>query len=408
MRNKINIDCWLTVIGIGEDGLSGLGKIAINRLQEAEFIFGGERHLAFLDAHLIAKGIPWPRPFSDSIEKIKTLKGRKVVLLASGDPIFYGAGATFLRYFSQLEMEIYPHVSSFSLAATRLGWPLQDVECCSVHGRPLSTVFRFLENGARLLILSNDGSTPTALGTALEKKGFGSSRITIMEHLGGAEERIISQEARRLTEQFFADLNLIAVHCVCDHRKYNFSRFSVLPDHAFIHDGQLTKQDIRAVTLAQLAPRCGTLLWDVGAGCGSISVEWMRLGKKTHAVAIEQNSDRCNYIRQNADNLGVPNLEIREGRAPSALQDLKTPDAVFIGGGIIGPNILETCWRALKPGGQLVANVITLESEAIAVRWSIGKQARLLKVAVSIAEPLGDFHVWRQSLPVTMFIIHKT
>jgi len=408
MQNKTNSNRWLTVIGIGEDGLDGLGKIAANRLQKAEFIFGGERHLALLDAGFTARRMLWPKPFSDSIGKVKALEGRQVVLLTSGDPMFYGAGATFLQYFSLQEMELYPHISSFSLAAARLGWPLQDVECCSVHGRALSAVFRFFENGARLLILSNDGSTPAKLAAGLEQKGFGASRITVLEHLGGSKERIVSEEAKLMTGQFFADLNLVAIHCICDRPEHDFARFSILPDHAFVHDGQLTKQDIRAVTLAHLAPGRDALLWDVGAGCGSVSIEWMRLGQNARAIAIEKNSDRCGYIRQNAENLGVPGLEIREGRAPAALQELKMPDAVFIGGGISTPDVLETCWQALKPGGRLVANTVTLESEAAVTLWSTGKQARLLKLALSGAEPLGGFHIWRQSLPITMLIVRKS
>jgi len=408
LQDKTGNKGWLAIIGIGEDGLDGLGKAAVKRLQEAEFVFGGERHLAFLGSDFAAKRMTWPKPFVDSIGKVRELKGRQVALLTSGDPMFYGAGAVFLHYFPLQEIDLYPHVSSFSLAAARLGWPLQNVECCSVHGRTLSGVLRFIENGTRLLVLANDGNTPAMLAAKLQQKGFAASRVTVLEHLGGAKERIVAKAAGAFDNKPFADLNIIAVDCICDRPGLDFSRFSTLPDHAFAHDGQLTKQDIRAVTLARLAPGHGELLWDVGAGCGSVSIEWMRLGRNAGAVAIEQNSSRCGYIRQNAANFGFPELCVVEGRAPSILHELKIPDAVFIGGGVSTPGIIDTCWQALKPGGRLVANAVTLEGEAVMTRWSADKQVCLLKLAVSASGSLGHFHVWRQSLPVTMLIAQKS
>lgn len=399
---------WLSIIGIGEEGIDGLGWAAGRRLQEAEFIFGGVRHLAFLDGHFPAERIEWPKPFADSVAKVQKLKGCQVALLMSGDPMFYGAGAIFLRYFSPAEVDIYPHVSSFSLAASRLGWSLQDVQCCSAHGRPLSVVLRFLEHGARLLILAHDGGTPALISAMLRQKGFAASTMTVLEHLGGAKENIVSGEAGTFEGTAFCNLNIIALDCVCHHAAFDFPRFSVLPDHAFIHDGQLTKQDVRAVTLARLAPRRNELLWDVGAGCGSVSLEWLRLGCSNFAIAIEQKSERCDYIRQNAENLGFPELQVIEGKAPSMLAGLKSLDAVFIGGGVSDPEILKACWRALKPGGRLVANAVTLEGEAAMMRWGEGKQTHLIKFAVSSAEPLGRFHVWRPMLPFVIISALKT
>lgn len=408
MQDRFDNKSWLTIIGIGEDGLDGLGKTAVSRLQEAEFVFGGERHLSFLGSHFSAKQIIWSKPFVGSISQVRALEGRQVVLLTSGDPMFYGAGAIFLQYFSPREIDVYPHSSSFSLAAARLGWPLQGVECCSAHGRALPGVLRFVENGARLLVLANDGTTPALLAAILQRKGFTASRMTVLEHLGSGGERIVSDQTGAFTDRIFANLNIIAVDCICDRPEYNLPCFSTLPDHAFIHDGQLTKQDVRAMTLAHLAPKCDELLWDIGAGCGSVSIEWMRLGRNTGAIAVEQNSDRCGYIRQNAENLGFPGIEVVEGKAPAILHDLKkTPDAVFIGGGVSMPGIMEICWQALKPGGRLVANAVTLESEAAMTSWGTERRTRFLKIAVSTAEPLGHFRVWRQFLSVTVLIAQK-
>lgn len=403
---------WLCIIGIGEDGLSGLGTAAVRALEEADFIFGGARHLAMLDhegaEQFLCGRIVWPTPFMDGINQISKLRGHKVAVLASGDPMFFGVGATLARKFASSEMVIFPHASSFSYAAARLGWALQDVICVSAHAHPMSSVLRYVEEGAKLLILANGGESPQQLAQLLDARGFGESLFYVMEHLGGKLENIIKTTAQNLGMKTFADLNVIAVACHTKDSSRNYARHCVLPDHAFISDGLLTKQNIRAITLTHLGPRKGECLWDVGAGCGSIAIEWLRLGDKTRAIAIEENAQRCANIRTNADFLGTPDLQLINGHAPEALAGLDRPDAVFIGGGFSASDVVEACWQALKPGGRLVANAVTVESETAVTAFAALHGGELLRLDVGKAEPLGQFHVWRQALPITMLIAKKS
>jgi len=399
--------CWLTVIGIGEDGLNGLGETARRALASADVIFGGKRHLGLVGETSSARQIAWPSPFDDAFPMIAAERGKSVVVLASGDPMHYGMGASLTRHFSPEEMLILPHPSSFSLAAARMGWSLQDVRCLSVHGRPLELLAKHLLPGVRLLILSNDGSTPDKVARMLNARGFGPSRIDVLEHLGGPNEKHSCGVAGTWTAPAGADLNVVAVECLAEPDAKILPAVIGLPDDSFENDGQLTKRDIRAVTLSRLAPLPGALLWDVGAGCGSIGIEWMRTHASCRAVAIEANEGRLGMIARNRDALGVPGLQIVAGEAPGALAGLEKPDAIFIGGGVTDEGVLQACWDALKPGGRLVANAVTLQSEMQLFAWRQRFGGEVIRLSVAQAAGLGSFDVWRQALPVTLYSARK-
>ncbi|HEV3431469.1 MAG TPA: precorrin-6y C5,15-methyltransferase (decarboxylating) subunit CbiE [Paraburkholderia sp.] len=400
---------WLTVIGIGEDGYAGLGREARRALFAAAVVTGGARHLAMLPARVQARREPWPQPFS--VEPLLALRDQQapVCVLASGDPMFYGVGATLARQLAPDELCVLPAPSSLSLAAARLGWALQDTAAVSLVGRPLDALRRHVFAGSRVLALSADGHTPRAIAALLTEQGFGATRLAVFEHLGGAQERRIDGRADAWNKGEIvaevAALNLVAFECAAanDVPARSWTLTPGLPDDAYRHDGQLTKRDVRALTLARLAPTPGALLWDVGAGSGSIGIEWMRAHTACRAIAIESNSERQRFIEHNRDALGVPALQLVAGRAPDALAGLATPDAVFIGGGVTVPGVLQTCWERLAPGGRLVANAVTVQSEAALVAWRAQHGGTLTRIGIGEAEPLGRFDTWRQALPVTLF-----
>jgi len=400
---------WLTVIGIGEDGLAGLSETARQALDEACLLFGGARHLALVPERPGQERHPWPSPFELAYEQLLVRRGQPVCVLASGDPMFFGIGASLAQRLPPEELRILPAPSSVSLAAARLGWALQDVTVIPAHGRPPARVNLHLAPGARLLVLSADGATPRRLAAQLTARGYGLSRLTVLERLGGACERRLENTAAEWSAgvEDCAALNLIAVECRADPDALPLSRRVGLPDAAYEHDGQLTKRDVRAATLARLAPRPGELLWDVGAGCGSIGIEWMRADERCRAIAIESDAARRALIERNRDALGVPDLVLVAGRAPEALEGLQTPDAIFIGGGLTVAGVAERCWSALKPGGRLVANAVTIQSEAflVALRERIGGE--LTRISVAHAAPLGRFDGWRTAMPVTLLTAVK-
>jgi precorrin-6Y C5,15-methyltransferase (decarboxylating) len=403
---------WLTIIGIGEDGLDGLGREARQALHEAEVVFGGKRHLGFLPAEMTAKRIAWPSPFSAAEQLLLAERGKRVCVLASGDPMFYGVGATITRWVQPMELRILPAPSSYAIAAARLAWPLQETALLSVHGRPLETLHAALYPGARLLILSNDGTSPAAIAQLLCGRGFDQSEITVLEHLGGPDEQRHDSLACAWTLERTADLNIVAVTCRAETRTdgtkaRSYSTLAGLPDEAFETDGQLTKRDVRAVTLAHLAPLPGEILWDVGAGSGSIGIEWMRSHPTCRSISIEADPGRQEMIRRNAANLGVPGLKLVAGEAPAALNGLETPDAIFIGGGVTDQGVLQHCWEALRPGGRLVANAVTLQSEMLLITWRERIGGTLTRLTVEQAKPLGSFDTWRGALPVTILSVVK-
>ena len=396
---------WLTLVGIGEDGYPGLGKAARRALLAATRIVGAPRQLALLPPCICGERETWPSPFD--FGPLLARRGEAVCVLASGDPMFYGVGASLARQVATDELLVLPAPSSVSLAAARLGWPLQDVEVVSLVGRPLASLKGKLFPGMRLLVLSADGDTPAQVAEALCARGFGASRLTLLEHLGGPDERRIEGLAASWSLPRGADLNLLAVECLADAGAQLLPPTCGLPDDAYRHDGQLTKRDVRAVTLARLAPLPGELLWDVGAGCGSIGIEWMRAHPACRAIAIEANEGRQDHIRHNRDVLGVPGLQLVAGHAPEALAGLPAPDAIFIGGGVTVPGVLDDCWAALKPGGRLLANAVTIQSEAALVSFREQHGGELLRLTVAQAQPLGGFDTWRAALPITLLTVRK-
>jgi len=387
---------WLTIIGIGDDG--GVLPAARALFDGADVVVGGERHLALVNTK--AESHRWPSPFSGAQDLLASLRGRNVVVLASGDPMWFGIGATLTKWFDPAELRVIPHPGAFSLAAARLGWPLQDCLCLTVHGRPLDSLHLHLSPGRKLLVLAEDGQTPAALARLLEKAGFGPSRLVVAEHLGGPAERVREARAETWVGEA-ADLNTIAIECKAEAGAKVWPLVPGLPDEAFEHDGQLTKREIRAVTLAALAPLPGQMLWDVGAGCGSVAIEWMRAGGR--AIAIESHPARAGFIARNAAALGVPGLEIIRGQAPDALP-YSDPDTIFVGGGVSGPGLLDSCWSALRPGGKLVVNAVTMEGEAALMALYPRFGGAMTRLSVSRLAPTGGFHTWHPAMPVTQYV----
>jgi precorrin-6B C5,15-methyltransferase / cobalt-precorrin-6B C5,C15-methyltransferase len=405
---------WLSVVGIGDDGLTGLSPIAHSLLDRAEIIFGGKRHLAMLPTTDSRTQLVWQSPFRESIDKIISHRGQQVCVLASGDPMCYGVGsglhqALLAQSLIPLsEMTILPAPSAFSLACSRLGWTYQEIETVSLCGRDLHLIQPLLYPGAKILALSADRHTPIQLAQILQEQGLGDTQMTILEHLGGSQEKIMSNQIHdwvNIPDQLIADLHTIALECPDTISGY--SRLPGLPDDAYIHDGQLTKREIRAVTLSTLAPQPGQLLWDVGAGNGSISIEWLRSHPRNRAVAIEQHPQRLQNIVVNATKMGVPNLQVISGLAPTALINLPAPDAIFIGGGLTIPSVFETCWNALKPGGKLVANGVTVETEQLIFQLQQQYGGKLDRIAIQRAEPVGKFLGWKALNPVTQWCVGK-
>ncbi|MCG6138031.1 MAG: precorrin-6y C5,15-methyltransferase (decarboxylating) subunit CbiE [Nostoc sp. LLA-1] len=399
---------WLSIVGVGEDGLQGLSAIARSLVDQAEVIFGGDRHLAMLPPNDQRQKIAWTSPLSNSITDIIQRRGQLICVLASGDPMFYGIGVTLTRQIPIDEITIIPAPSTSSLACGRLGWSLTEVETLSLCGRPTSLLQSYIYPGAKLLILSEGKDTPAIVAEMLTNRGYGDSKITVLEHMGGIDERLVGGIATSWNQTEIAPLNAIAVECIAAPGVIPLARVPGLPDHAYHHDGQLTKREVRAVTLSTLAPNPGELLWDVGAGCGSIGIEWMRTHPRCRAMAIEQNASRIKYIADNATALGTPHLQIITGKAPQILKDLPPPDAIFIGGGVTAEGLFDICWQALRPGGRLVANVVTVEGEQTLFQWYEKVGGNLTRIAIQRAEPIGKFLGWRAMAPVTQWIVIKS
>ena len=398
---------WLTIVGIGEDGRAGLSPAAAAALDAASRVYGGRRHLA-LAAPLGAETRVWPSPIADAYPDLLARRGTPTCILATGDPFHYGIGAEIARLVPAGEMRVFPYASAFSLACARLGWPLAETACLTLHGRSLPRLIPHLQPGGRLLVLSWDGSTPGRVAELLRARGLGASRLTVLEAMGGPRERRRSATAddfgRGDVDPGDIDpLNTLGI-AVADAPEAEIVPLSPgLDDAWFENDGQLTKADIRAVTLAALRPRGGQVLWDIGAGAGSISIEWMLRHPSLRAVAVEANPGRAARIARNAERLGVPDLRVVEGPAPQALAGLPSPDAVFIGGGITRPGLLDAALAALRPGGRLVANVVTLEGEAVLLGAFAQRGGSLKRLGVAHADPVGPFHGWRAAMPVTQW-----
>ncbi len=399
---------WLSLVGIGEDGLEALAPAARALIDTADVLVGGERHLAMVPSGG-AERLTWRRPLLDTVDEIAARRGARVVVLATGDPMCFGIGVTLARAFDPAEMTVIPTASAFSLAQARLGWSYGRFEGLTLHGRPIETLRAYLAPGQRLLALSHDGTTPAAVASLLCDAGYGESTISVFAHMGGDKERVHESRACDWETPRVADLNTIAIDCAASTitRVKRFSGAPGLPDRAFESDGQLTKREVRVQTISALSPRPGELLWDVGAGAGSVSIEWLLSDRRTEAVAIEREAARCATIARNASALGVPRLAVEHGVAPEALAPLPEPDAVFIGGGVSSPGVVETCWTRLKPGGRLVANAVTLESEATLATWCAKADGTMCRIAISRARPVGDTLAWRPLMPVTQLTLVK-
>ena len=397
---------WLTVVGLGAEGLAAVAPAARALIEGAEVLVGGERHLAMVPESG-ARRLPWRRPLADTMADIEAARGRRVVVLATGDPFCFGIGTALKRAFPADEIAAFPAPSAFSLARARLGWSAEETVGATLHGRPPATLRAFLAPGQRLLLLAQDGETPAAVAAELAATGYGASQITVFAAMGGRDEARFEDRADGWRAARVPALNTVAVECRAEGRAKRFRGAPGLPDRAFENDGQLTKREIRIQTVSALDPRPRALLWDVGAGAGSVAIEWLLSERTAKAVAIERTPDRHALIARNALALGVPRLQVQQGDAPEALELLPPPDAVFVGGGLAVPGLMETCWARLKPGGVLVANAVTIAGESVLADWGARHDGTLTRLAVSRARPVGRHLAWRPFMPVTQLVLAK-
>ena len=396
---------WLTLVGIGEDGVEGLVPAARAVVAGASLVVGGARHLRLAEPLIRGESMAWPSPMRDGYTAILARAGSDVVVLASGDPFCFGVGSAL----SALVPDIVciPSPSAFALAAARLGWAQQDVATISFCGRPLEAVFPLLHQGTRLLALSADASTPAALARLLVERGFGPSTLHVLEALGGPRERVRSVRAASGVPGDVGPLNMMAVEVVAGPEAVVLPLSAGLPDEMFEHDGQLTKQEIRAVTLAALAPCPGQVLWDVGAGSGAVSIEWCLRGRGTRALAIEARPDRAVRAARNALSLGAVGVEVVTGAAPAVLSGLPRPDAVFVGGGLQGAGVLDAVWAALRPGGRLVANAVALDTQGMLFDAQARFGGTLTRIAVERLDQIGTMRAFRPAMAVVQWAVSK-
>jgi precorrin-6Y C5,15-methyltransferase (decarboxylating) len=399
---------WLTIIGIGEDGWAGLNTEAREAIESAELLYGGTRHLAFVTVG-DAKRLPWPSPMAPALDEILTQHrgSKRVAVLASGDPMLYGVGVSLTRDLSASEFRVIPQVSALSLACARLGWPVAEVDLISLVNRPLAQINRFLTPGQRILIYSEDGTTPTAVAEALTASGYGQSAMCVLENLGGPSERQVDGVAASWTLKQCANLNVIAIRCIADANMTPLSIVPGLPDDVFSTDGQLTKREVRAATLARLAPLPGQRLWDIGAGTGSIGIEWMRTHPSCTCIAFEEHSARAARILSNAKHFGVPTLRVVEGLAPLTFEGLETPHAIFIGGGLTTEGLFQASWDKLASGGRLVANAVTIDSEVMLASLHKLYGGELVRILIARADAIGGTFGWRHLMPITQWTVTK-
>ncbi|EAR49585.1 CobL, precorrin-6Y C5,15-methyltransferase [Oceanicola granulosus HTCC2516] len=395
---------WLHIVGIGEDGLDGLAPATRAVVESAEVILGGERHHD-LSGTVTAERIAWPSPFDAMIDTIRALKGRRAVILVTGDPLWFSVGARIGKAIDPAEIVYHPQLSAFQLAAARMGWSLADVETLTVHGRPVEQMIAFIQPDQRLLILTTGADTPGRIAAFLAERGFGRSRLSVLAAMGGEREQRFDGTAADWRHEVPA-FNTLAVECVADPEAALLPRVPGLADELFRSDGTMTKQEVRAATLAKLMPMRGALLWDIGTGCGSVAIEWMRAARYARAVGIEPRADRRAMAAENALALGTPRLQLVEGEAPAALAGLEAPDAVFIGGGL-SAEVVEAAWSALRPLGRLVVNAVTLESEAELLALHKARGGQLVKLAVQRASPVGRLTGWKPLMPVTQWSLVK-
>ena len=397
---------WLSIVGIGEDGAEGLSAAARSALQAAEFVAGGKRHLQLAGA-LARNPRPWPNPMDAGVAEVLAMRGRLVAVLASGDPFEHGVGTLLVRDLAPGEWVSLPQPSAFSLAANRLGWALQDTLTIGLNGRALERLIPLMQPGAQILALSADAATPAAVANLVTERGFGLSRITVLEALGGPRERIRPARAHVFDFGDIDPLNTLAIEVAARPQARIVPLTPGVPDDWFESDGQLTKREVRALTIAALAPRRGEHLWDLGCGSGSIAIEWMLADRSCRASGIEQQAGRAARAGRNAIALGVPGLRVETGENSACLARLDPPQAVFIGGGAREAGLIERVWAALPTGGRLVINAVTLETEALMLAHYARMGGRLTRIAIDHAAPVGGLTAWRPAIPVTQWLVVK-
>ena len=402
---------WLSIVGIGEDGLGGLTPVARGLLESASVVFGGARHIELARAAIRGIARTWPVPFDDSIAEVLKYRGQAVCVLASGDPFVHGVGSVLARHVPPEEILSVPAPSAFSIAASRLSWPLPMTTQLSLCGKPPVLIRPHLHHGRRLLLLTSDQDSPAQLAKLLCEQGFGASKLTVLEALSGPNERTRTTRADEFSLQGIGALNTVALDLVAGKGARALSLAGGLADDLFEHDGQITKREVRALTLSALAPQFGELLWDIGAGAGSVAIEWLLSDPSLQALAIEQRPDRAARLMRNAAALGVPRLQCIQGASPGVLEGLKTPDAAFIGGGLTAPGTLELAQKALRSGGRLVINSVTLETEGLLLQAHAQLGGTLSRIEISHASPLGGenrrFSGWRPAMPVLQWTWEK-
>ena len=395
---------WLSIVGIGEEGVKALGEAAREAIRQSAHVFGGKRHLALAKSLIKGQAQSWPSPFDTEFAQIVKHRGERVCVLASGDPFFYGVGASLARLVSPAEMQVFPAPSAFSLAAARLGWPLQEVILLSLHARPMELLRPHLQPKRKILALTNGADSPALVADYLVQLGFGRSKMTVLEALGGDEEKISTVQAASFDLPKVNPLNLLALEIVPSSVEARVLPCTPgLPDDWYEHDGQISKREIRALTLSALQPRAGELLWDIGAGSGSVGIEWMLAHPANRTIAIERDPARARRITRNADALGVPLLEVVQGEAPRILKSLPPPDAVFVGGGGSNAKLMSAAMAALSSGGRLVANGVTMEMEKALAELATEHGGHLIRLALSRCQPLGRMTSFRPALPITQW-----
>jgi precorrin-6B C5,15-methyltransferase / cobalt-precorrin-6B C5,C15-methyltransferase len=399
---------WLSIIGIGADGIQGLSDSARTLIAAADVVVGGARHLSMANKIIRGEQRVWPSPIQDGIAAVVDLRGRPTVVLASGDPFLFGVGSLLSTQVPPGEFACLPAPSSIALAAGRLGWAQQEANAVSLHGRALETIIPSLQPGAKLLVLSWDGTTPGNLAELLIARGMAKSHLYVLENLGSDDERIRSAPAAEFPFEDIVALNIVAIDVVAGPEAKVVPLGFGIPDEFFDHDGQLTKRDVRAVTMAALSPGPGELLWDIGLGAGAVAIEWLLAHPTCRAIGVEADLARARRAKHNSCALGVPHLEIIDGAAPAALANLPQPDAIFVGGGATSLGLFDAVWRALPKGGRLVVNAVTLETEALLLQWHGSHGGDLLRVGLARAEKVGRRHGWRAAMPVTQWRVVKS
>ena len=397
----------VSVVGIGADGWDGLGAAARAAILDADEIIGSARQLALLPPQSTAATRTWPSPLAPLLDELAArANGGATCVLASGDPMLHGIGATLARRLGPERIAVHPQPSAFALACARLGWPAAEVELVSAVARPPEVIARALAPGRRIVAYVTGADGAAQVARVLRERGYGPSRLVVLERLGAADERIAETTADACHDA--ADpLHTVAIECAASAGAPLLARVPGLPDDAYAHDGQLTKRHVRALTLAALVPLPGQLLWDVGAGAGAGAIEWLRADPAAAARADEQHPERAARAAANALRLGVPQLDVRSGRAPAALDGLPAPDAIFVGGGLSAPGLVARCWAALRPGGRFVANAVTLEGEQTLVAARAAYGGELVRVEIAHAQPLGDYTSWAAQRPVVQWTARR-